>query len=54
MARLSPAVSFKTHRIRWSAAQREQVVLSGAALWSVLANFVVQIDPVELFGKNPA
>jgi transposase len=36
------------------AGQREQVVSSAASLCSVLANFLVQIDPLELFGKNSA
>ena len=35
------------------AARREQVVLSGAYLWSVLANFLVQIDPWSLSAKTP-
>ena len=33
--------------------QREQVVLSGASPWSVLANFLVQIDPWSFLGKTP-
>jgi transposase len=35
------------------AAQREQVVLSGASLWSILANFRVQIDPWSFSAKTP-
>ena len=35
------------------AAQREQVVLSAAALWSVLANFLVQINPWSFSAKTP-
>jgi transposase len=36
------------------AAQREQVVSSGASLWSVLANILVQIDPWSFSAKNSA